>query len=176
MIFSKIFVANHRSLADSNLISYLPWEMKYLVKKSMTLIPFVGWSMRLAGDIPLSRGNRNSATVAMKRCAEYLKNGMNVMIFPEGTRSISGDLGVFKDGAFRLAIETQCDICPIAIAGTENSLKINSLVFGPSKGLVTVGKPIKTKGMKMEDLESLKEKVRKAIIDLYKEIEPKAVL
>ena len=71
------------SFADTNILSYLPWEMKFLVKKSMTYTPFVGWSMILAGDIPVNRGNKDSAAVAMKKCTEYLKNGMNVLIFPE---------------------------------------------------------------------------------------------
>lgn len=108
----------------------------------------------------------------MKRCAQYLKDGMNVMIYPEGTRTTTGELGVFKDGAFRLAIETQSDIIPVCVAGTENSLKVSSMLFGPSKGRVFVGRPISTKGMKLEDTEKLKEKVRNILVDMYNEIEP----
>jgi 1-acyl-sn-glycerol-3-phosphate acyltransferase len=108
----------------------------------------------------------------MKRCAKYLHDGMNVMIFPEGTRTVNGQLGVFKDGAFRLAIETQCDIIPVCVAGTENSLKVSSMLFGPSKGRVFVGRPISTKGMKLEDADKLKDTVRNVLVDMYNEIEP----
>jgi len=167
-----VFVCNHRSLADSNLLSLLPWEMKYLVKKSMTLMPFVGWSMILAGDIPLKRGHKESTISAMKRCAKYLKDNVNVMIFPEGTRTLTGEIGDFKDGAFRLAIETQSDLCPLAIAGTENSLAVSSLVFGVSKGVVTVGKPISTKGMTLNDISKLKREAKEQILSMYKEILP----
>src|SRR5699024_1086674 len=98
----------------SALISYLPWEMKWLGKASLFWIPFIGWSMWLAGDIKLHRGDRSSAKDAMKTCRNWLTLGANVMIFPEGTRSRTGTTGDFKDGAFRLAIETGSDVLPLA--------------------------------------------------------------
>jgi len=168
-----VFVCNHRSMSDSTLLSYLPWEMKYLIKKSMTIIPFTGWSMLLAGDIPLVRGNKDSATIAMKKCKDYVLRGSNILIFPEGTRSKTGVMGEFKDGAFRLAIEAQADLCPLALAGTEDSLAVSSFIFGHSKAVVTVGKPISTKGMTLDDVEKLKEAARKQIETMYKEIYPR---
>jgi 1-acyl-sn-glycerol-3-phosphate acyltransferase len=100
-------VSNHQSFTDTAIISMLPWEMKWLAKSSLFWIPFIGWAMWLAGDIKVHRGNRDSAKDAMKQCKEWLTRGANVMIFPEGTRSKTGVMGEFKEGAFRLAIETK---------------------------------------------------------------------
>eukprot|EP01119_Soliformovum_irregulare_P019980 TRINITY_DN6416_c0_g1_i1.p1 TRINITY_DN6416_c0_g1~~TRINITY_DN6416_c0_g1_i1.p1 ORF type:complete len:247 (+),score=46.38 TRINITY_DN6416_c0_g1_i1:67-807(+) len=167
-----VCVSNHLSLADSTLISYLPWEMKWLAKSSLFYIPVVGWSMALAGDISLKRGVRESAKEAMIKCRKWLDRGANVMIFPEGTRSRSGTMGDFKDGAFRLAIEAQCDVLPIAVAGTDDALKVHSWKMSRSKGVVSVGTPISTKGMTMDDLPDLRDRVRSQIEKMVKEITP----
>jgi len=167
-----IIVSNHLSWADTALISHLPWEMKWLSKSGIFLIPFVGWSMYLAGDISLHRGERASAKDAMGLCKKWLEKGANIMIFPEGTRSRNGKLGDFKDGAFRLAIETKSDILPLAIAGTQNSIPPLSWKMSYAKGLVTVGVPISTKNMTLDNLEILKQQTRTQIEQMYKTLEP----
>ena len=94
-----------KSQADPFLISFLPWEMKWLGKASLLRIPIAGWSMALAGDIPIKRGEGRSAKGAMDRCKQWLQRGVPVIFFPEGTRSPDGKMGSFKDGAFRLALD-----------------------------------------------------------------------
>ncbi|XXF74960.1 lysophospholipid acyltransferase family protein [Myxococcaceae bacterium GXIMD 01537] len=158
-----VVVSNHESNADPFLISFLPWEMKWLGKSSLFKIPVAGWSMWLAGDIPVRRGERDSATAAMQTCAKWLDKGMPVMIFPEGTRSKTSELLPFKDGAFRLAIETGADILPLAVSGTRRALPKHSWRFATSRARVTVGTPISTKGMTLDDLERLKALARAQI-------------
>jgi len=165
-----VVVSNHLSLADVFLIAHLPWEMKWLSKSSIMRLPFFGWAMRLAGDIPLERGTADSARQAMDRCADYLRRGMSVFIFPEGTRSRTPELLPFKDGAFRLAIETQTDILPLAVQGTEVALPKHSWLFGTANAVVTVGERISTAGLTLDDLESLKEKTRERIVALRSQI------
>ena len=99
-------------------------------------------------------------------CARWLARGMPVMLFPEGTRSEDGQLLPFKDGAFRLAIETGADLLPVALAGTRTALPKHSWKFGRADGRVTVGAPIATTGMSLADLEPLKARVRQEILDL----------
>ncbi len=99
---------------------------------------------------------------------------MPVMIFPEGTRSRTGELLPFKDGAFRLAIQNGADVLPVAVAGTRTALPKHSWRFGFSKGLVKVGKPISTTNMKRQDLEPLKQAAREQIEQMCKEIRPLA--
>ncbi|MHB8875467.1 MAG: lysophospholipid acyltransferase family protein [Myxococcaceae bacterium] len=167
-----VVVGNHESQADPFLISHLPWEMKWLSKASMFRMPIVGWSMWLAGDIPLQRGTAESTREAMARCARWLEKDMPVMIFPEGTRSMTEELLPFKDGAFRLAIETGAQVLPIAVRGTHKALPKRSWRFGFSKALVTVGTPISTAGMTLDDLERLKAQAREQILSLRSKLTP----
>ena len=147
-----VVVSNHASNADPFLISFLPWEMKWLSKASLFRIPVVGWSMWLAGDIAVTRGEKDSAEAAMRRCARWLERGMPVMIFPEGTRSKDATMLPFKDGAFRLALETGAQVLPIAVTGTRDALPKHSWKFGRADATVRVGSAIPTAGMTIEAL------------------------
>lgn len=167
-----VVVSNHESNADPFLISHLPWEMKWLGKASLFKIPVVGWSMWLAGDIPVTRGDQESAKGAMTRCARWLEKGMPVMIFPEGTRSKTEELLPFKDGAFRLAIELGADVLPLAVSGTRRALPKHSWRFARARGLVTVGTPISTQGMTQSDVERLKAMAREQILALRASLIP----
>ncbi|HEV8325782.1 MAG TPA: lysophospholipid acyltransferase family protein [Myxococcota bacterium] len=158
-----VVVSNHESHADVFLISRLPWEMKWLAKAELFFIPFIGWCMWLAGDIRVKRGARTSAQEAMARCRLWLERGVPVAIFPEGTRSETGEMGPFKDGAFRLAIEARAALLPVAVAGTRRALQKHSWRFGRARAFVTVGEPIPTDGLTMSDVPALKARTRAAI-------------
>lgn len=162
-----VVVSNHASQADPFLISRLPWEMKWLGKESLFKLPVVGWAMWLAGDIPIRRGSTGSSREAMRRCAQWLERGVPVMIFPEGTRSPDGALLPFKDGAFRLALDADAELLPIAVEGTRTALPKHSWHFGRSRALVAVGKPISSKGRSVEELKQL---VREQIEGLLREL------
>jgi len=119
----------------------------------------------VAGDIKLDRGDRDSAKKAMDRCVWYLKHHVSVMVFPEGTRAVDGELGKFKDGAFRLAIEAQVPILPLAVHGTKEALRKHDWRFGRANAAVQVMEPVSTEGLTLEDVDSLKERVRDLISD-----------
>ncbi len=163
---AAVVVSNHCSHADSFLISGVPWEMKWLGKKSLFKMPILGWSMWLSGDIPIHRGNRESVDSAMQRCRDYLAAGVPIMMFPEGTRSEDGELLPFKDGAFRLAIEADVPILPLAVVGTHTALAKHDWRFDYAEASVAVGEPIDTSSLEMSDLEALKARTRAAIIAL----------
>jgi len=167
-----VVVSNHCSQADPFLISALPWEMKWLGKASLFRVPIMGWSMLLAGDIPVERGQKASAKGAMARCAAYLARGMPVMIFPEGTRSLTDEIGPFKDGAFQLAITTGADILPLAVHGTASALPVHDWRFARARARVAIGDPISTAGMSLEDIPHLKQLVREEIEALRARIRP----
>ena len=169
---NTVVVSNHQSQADPFLISNLPWEMKWLGKSVIFKIPVIGWAMWLAGDIPVLRGNRESAKKSMAMCARYLQRGVPVMIFPEGTRTKDGNLLPFKSGAFRLAIENGSDILPLAVSGSRYALPKGSWKTGVANARVIVGKPISTKGMTVDDVDALSDQVRAAIEALRVEVIP----
>jgi 1-acyl-sn-glycerol-3-phosphate acyltransferase len=158
-----VFVANHCSSTDVFLIVRLPWEMKMLSKKSIMRIPLLGWQMRMAGDVPVVRGNKESARRAMEELRRWLDRRVSVFFFPEGTRSPGGALGRFREGAFRLAIEAGVDVVPLALAGTEAGLPKHSIVFAPTTATLTVLPPVSTAGLAASEAPRLAETVRGAI-------------
>jgi 1-acyl-sn-glycerol-3-phosphate acyltransferase len=155
-----VAVSNHESFVDILLISHLPWEMKWLSKAELFRIPMLGWLMSLAGDIPVERGTARSAVKAMKRCREILEGKVSVIIFPEGTRSETGEMLPFKDGAFRLAIDTQVPMLPMVVKGTATALRKRSWKLGKSVAEVRVLEPVETAGMTTADVPRLREQVR----------------
>jgi 1-acyl-sn-glycerol-3-phosphate acyltransferase len=158
-----VVVGNHESFADIFLCSHLPWEMKWLSKEAIFRIPVMGWMMRMAGDIPVRRGERASRAEALDACRDRLSKHVSVMIMPEGTRTSTGELLPFKDGAFRLAIEMGVPILPLAIAGTRDAMPKHSLLFGRARAEVRVLEPISTEGMTLDDVPALRERTRALI-------------
>jgi 1-acyl-sn-glycerol-3-phosphate acyltransferase len=158
-----VAVSNHISYADIFLISHLPWEMKWLAKDTIFRIPVMGWIMRMAGDIQIVRGDRGSTVSAIEGCKDRLGKRVSVMIFPEGTRSKTGALQSFKDGAFRIAIEAGVPIVPIAVAGTRNAMEKGTFRFRRADAVCRVLEPVDTTGLSIDDLPALKERVRAMI-------------
>jgi 1-acyl-sn-glycerol-3-phosphate acyltransferase len=158
-----VVVSNHESFADILLISHLPWEMKWLSKAELFRIPFLGWLMQLAGDIPLRRGFGPSAVEAMARCRQVLEQRVSVMIFPEGTRSATPEMLPFKDGAFRLAVEAGVPVLPLAVSGTRTALRKHDWRFGRSVAEVRVLEPVETTGLTLADVPALRDRVRAMI-------------
>src|SRR5262249_19521177 len=157
---AHVFVANHSSYTDVFLVVRLPWEMKWLSKKSIFSIPLLGWQLRIAGDVPIVRGDRESAREAMEKMRRILESGVSVILFPEGTRSPDGLLGEFRDGAFRLAIEAGVDVVPLAISGAAESLPKRSLVFRPATATLRVLPAVPTKGLSPDEARTLGSRVR----------------
>lgn len=170
-----VVVANHESYADIFLVSHLKWEMKWLAKDTIFKIPVMGWMMRMAGDVPIIRGNRGSGMQALEACRDRLSKRVSVMIFPEGTRTRSDDLLPFKDGAFQLAVSAGAPIIPIAIAGTRDAMAKGSFSFRRATAICKVLQPIETTGLTNADVSSLREKTRELIAsarrDLQRELE-----
>jgi 1-acyl-sn-glycerol-3-phosphate acyltransferase len=158
-----VVVSNHESFVDMLLISHLPWEMKWLSKESMFKIPLVGWLMSMAGDIRLIRGNKQSIVSAMHGCSDRLGKRTSVMLFPEGTRTRDGSLGEFKDGAFRIAIEHQVPIVPMAVTGTFQALQAGSWKMNVTDAEVRVLEPVPTEGLTKDDVPELRDRVRALI-------------
>jgi 1-acyl-sn-glycerol-3-phosphate acyltransferase len=172
-IGAAVVISNHCSHSDAFLISHLPWEMKWVGKRSLFKIPIIGWSMWLSGDIAMKRQERESIEEAMNVCKVYLSQGVPVILFPEGTRSKTDEMLPFKDGAFRLAIEAGVPILPIAVAGTLKALPKNNWRFNQARAMVAVGEHIATSGMTIEDLSDLKERSRKAVSVIQERIRAK---
>jgi len=158
-----VVVANHESQADPFLLSWLPWDMRWVAKEELFKPPFVGWAMRWGGDIPLRRGKGDSVRAMMEECERALAGGISVMMFPEGTRSKDGDLLPFKDGAFHLAIRAGVPVLPVAIAGTRAMRPKHSRWFGKAHACAKVLAPIPTVGLGEGGVAELRDRARDAI-------------
>jgi 1-acyl-sn-glycerol-3-phosphate acyltransferase len=169
-----VAVSNHESYADIFLLSHLPWEMKWLSKEEVFRIPFMGWMMRMAGDIGVRRGERLSRAQALEQVRDRLDKKVSVMIFPEGTRSPTREMLPFREGAFRAAIDAGVPILPIVVAGTRHAMAKGSLVFNRARAEARVLPPVETAGMTAADVPALRDRVRSIIeegrLQLQKEL------
>jgi 1-acyl-sn-glycerol-3-phosphate acyltransferase len=174
-----VVLSNHLSLVDIPLLSLLPWEMKWIAKAELFRLPIVGWMMRMAGDIPVVRGNRQGAR-ALLAAKNYLLKKCSVMVFPEGTRSRDGLIHPFTDGAFHLAIKTGSPILPIAVDGSQTCLPKGSWKFGePQDIFVKIFPPISTEELTSKDIGELRERAQKMIVEQvaqWRGVAPDAVL
>ncbi len=124
-----VIVSNHVSLVDIVVLYGLYRPFKWVSKEENFKLPFAGWNMRLNGYVSLARGRRGSIRGMMTRSLEILRQGSPLLIFPEGTRSASGELQGFKMGAFTLAMQAGCPVIPVALSGTLKGLPKQGLVF-----------------------------------------------
>ena len=127
-----VIVANHQSLLDILELFRIFAHFRWVSKIENFRIPLVGWVMYMNRYIPLRRGRRGSTLRMMRACEDSLNGGTSVLLFPEGTRSETGELRSFKTGAFELARSTRRPILPIVIDGTSRAL--------PKRGFVLRGR------------------------------------
>lgn len=158
-----VVVANHESQADPFLLSWLPFDMRWVAKEELFKPPVVGWLMTWGGDIPLRRGEGDSVRKMLDECEKAINAGISVMLFPEGTRTRDGSLLPFKDGAFSLAIRTGAPILPVALTGTREMRPKHSVWFGKANGVARILDPIPTTGMTAADVPKLRENARDSI-------------
>jgi len=124
-----VVVANHQSLADIVVLYKTYMQFKWVAKKSLFMLPFVGWSLYLTKHIMLSRGRYGSIKRVYKESARWLRKGMSVLFFPEGTRSKTEGMNSFQNGAFKLAIKEKRPILPVYISGTGKAITKGNWTF-----------------------------------------------
>jgi 1-acyl-sn-glycerol-3-phosphate acyltransferase len=113
-----VIVPNHQSLLDIVFFNMLRHRLRWVSKVEIFKVPLVGWEMRMVKYIELVRGNKSSVIKMMEECVRSLRDGISIVIFPEGTRSLTGAIGKFKTGAFQIAIKTDKPLLPVLIDGT----------------------------------------------------------
>lgn len=156
-----VMVSNHQSGADI-LMLYLLWtNYKWISKKSLYYVPFIGWNMWLNHYISVDRANKGSMRSMMVKAAKALKAGNSLMIFPEGTRSKDGKLQAFKTGAFHLAVEQGRPILPVVISGTSMAIRKGGFLVNKNHNLlVKVLPPVPYKDFEGKDPRDLSLMIR----------------
>ncbi|MDP3804418.1 MAG: lysophospholipid acyltransferase family protein [Candidatus Omnitrophota bacterium] len=159
-----VIVSNHQSLADIAIIYKTKMQFKWVAKESLFKVPFIGWNMSLARHIKLERGKFESIKKVYRQAATWLKGGMSVLFFPEGTRSQTNEMRDFQNGAFKLAIKERVPILPISIKGTRNAIPKGSWLFATKLPIsLKVLTPIDTSLFNAADFAKLKDIARSAI-------------
>ncbi len=158
-----VVVANHQSMLDILLISHIPKEMKWVAKEELFKIPWIGWMLRMTGDIAVRRGDPESGGEALAKAKAYLARGMSVVLFPEGTRSTKGTMLPFTSGAFRLAIEAGVPVLPIAVSGTARGMPKGGPWVRPCRATARLLEPVVIDGVRPEDAPKLRDAVRDRI-------------
>ena len=172
-----IIVANHQSLLDILAVcAAMPINFKFLAKRELFQIPFMGWAMSSAGYIPVDRASHKSGREAMHRITRVLHKGVSVLLFPEGTRSPDGKIQAFKMGAFKLARDNKVEILPVVVDGTGQALPKKSwLIRKKSTFIVSIGKPVSFDDLADSSMDEAKEKIRHEMIGRLERIRHNAV-
>ena len=162
-----VFVANHASALDIPVLYTTLPHFRIVAKEELFRYPFMGWHLRRSGQVPIAPGNKLSSMRSLLRAVPGLKNGMPLVVFPEGGRTANGEIQPFMTGACYVAIKAEVDIVPMAIIGTFEVLKMNSYHIRPGEIELVVGDPIPTAGCTLHDAESLSDRVQRAVEDLF---------
>jgi 1-acyl-sn-glycerol-3-phosphate acyltransferase len=156
-----VVMPNHRSTMDIwAVLLAVPVPLRFIAKKQLGQIPLFGWAMKAGRFIFIDRQNNASARRSLEQAAARVREGVSVVIFPEGTRSTTGRLGPFKMGAFHLAIGSGAEVVPVAIRGSAALMPRGSARIYPGVVDIEIGTPIPTKGLGPDDRGALAEQVR----------------
>ena len=167
---SYVFVANHQSMFDVWLVyGWLPVIFKWLMKAELRKVPFIGSGCKAAGHIFVDRRNAKAALESLKEVEKQLTNGVSTVIFPEGTRSLNGEVGRFKRGAFQIALDLGLPVIPLSLNGCYEVLPKGKPFVHRHPVHMHIGEPIDLKQFKdaegKPDANAAIEAVRNAVIN-----------
>jgi 1-acyl-sn-glycerol-3-phosphate acyltransferase len=125
-----VIISNHQSMLDILVINCLLYKFKWISKIENFRVPVIGQYLKMADYIVFDRNDDDSKAEMLEISYSFLKKGISIMMFPEGTRSLNNEIGFFKRGAFQLAMEAGVSILPVLIDGTGGLLPKHGLIFG----------------------------------------------
>lgn len=161
---AAVYCSNHQSNVDPPVVfDALHPRMHILYKQEINAIPVLARAFRLGGFIPIDRRNKESAMRSIEAGARSIRSGNSFLIFPEGTRSKTGELLPFKKGGFVMAIKAGAPIVPVAVQGGRDALRRGSWIIRPVTVSLRVGEPIETSGLTFDDRAKLIDRVHSEI-------------
>jgi 1-acyl-sn-glycerol-3-phosphate acyltransferase len=158
-----VYAANHASALDIPILfGALPVDFRIIHKRSLYLVPIIGLYLYASGHIGIHRGSAFRAHKELERVAARVRDGLSVVVFPEGTRSRDSDVGPFKRGSFLIALEAGVPVVPLSLVGVKQVAR-GGLRIGAGRVRVVVHAPICTTGRDAEQAAELAEEVRKIV-------------
>lgn len=162
-----VYASNHSSMFDIwALAATLPGSVRFVAKQELAKLPLVGRAMVTAGHVTIDRAHPARALEAYDRAAAVIRSGVSAVVFPEGTRSHTGELLPFKNAPFGLAIAAQVPVVPLYVRNTFEIMPKGGRLLRPRPIRVAVGAPIPTTGLTPERRQELRDRVRAAILEL----------
>ncbi len=167
-----LIMCNHQSLLDILIVAArLPVLFRFLAKKELFSIPFMGWHMSLAKYILVERASKTSRHRALMSIDEWLRRGSSILFFPEGTRSVDGEIHDFRPAAFKIARDRGVTILPIVVDGPGSALPKNSLLLKkPTCFYLSVLEPVAMKDVPVDQVNDVMHQVRESMIAQLREI------
>jgi 1-acyl-sn-glycerol-3-phosphate acyltransferase len=160
-----VYAANHGSALDIPILfGYLPVQFRVIHKRSLYLLPIIGWYLWLSGHISIDRSNPFRARRGLAAAAERIRTGTAVMVFPEGTRSPDTSVHVFKRGSFVLALGAGAPVVPVSLIGVKAVIPRGFLTLRPGTVGLKIHPPVPTGGRAAEEAERLAEEVRAIVV------------
>ncbi|MEW6200954.1 MAG: lysophospholipid acyltransferase family protein [bacterium] len=161
---SYVIVANHQSFYDIFVIyGWLRIDIRWVMKMELRKVPFLGAASEKVGHIFVERTDSKSSRAALEKVKERMKPGTSVIFFPEGTRSVSGELGEFKKGAFHFAFDLSLPILPVTIIGTEKILPPATMNLFPGRARMIIHPPVHACEYGKENMDKLISDVKETI-------------
>ncbi len=163
-----VFVANHLSYMDTPVVlGAIPMQFRFMAKKGLFQIPFLGTHLMQAGHIPVPLEDARGSVRTLHRAAQTIRDlGISILIFPEGGRSITGVLQDFKEGAAYIAIKAGVPVVPVTLVGTRRILPMGQMTFHSGAVRVRISDPILTSGMSLRDRGELTAQIRERIVEM----------
>jgi 1-acyl-sn-glycerol-3-phosphate acyltransferase len=163
---SYVFIANHASYYDTPVaLAHIPVQFRFLAKRGLFQIPFLGTHLSRAGHIPVPREDPRAAVKTMQTAAETIQQKkISLLIFPEGGRSHDGVLQPFKEGGAYIAIRAGVPVVPLVFVGTREVLPYGSGVIQSGTVTLRILKPIETKQLSLKDRGKLTDELRSLIL------------
>ena len=159
---SFVFVSNHQSIYDIPILfANMPFQLRIIAKASLGAFPVLGWHLRFTGHLLVDRSRAGVTT--LRQVAQLVRHGHSLIVFPEGTRSIDGQVGRFKGGLFLVAVESGLPVVPVAVVGSRHVMRKGRLMTCPGEVDLVVHAPIPTAGLGRRDVRQLAERVHAVI-------------
>jgi 1-acyl-sn-glycerol-3-phosphate acyltransferase len=163
-----ILCVNHQSSMDIPvLLAYLPFQFRFMAKRSLFRYPFMGWHLRRSGHIAVVRDQPGEARKSIEEAILKIREGFPVVVFPEGGRSRTGEVLPFKTGAFRLALLAGVPVTPVTLNGTMAVLKPDTIHVKSGQVEMIIHPPIPTAGLTRDDAKALSERVWSQVISRF---------
>ncbi|MBB5327230.1 lysophospholipid acyltransferase family protein [Tunturiibacter gelidoferens] len=165
---NAVYASNHLSYMDTPvLFAKLPFQFRILAKQSLWKVPFIGWYLNRSGQVPVDSQSPRSLVASLNRGVATLKQGLPLVLFPEGGRTATGQLQTMMSGCAYMAIKAQVPLVPLTLIGTYELLPIHVYALQPRPIFVVVGDPIPTAGLNARDADALTQRLYESISTTY---------